>query len=115
MVMYKNATIFVFSETVRKNKEGTKIKTFDYENPLRSFRADVQPNTLTESELKLYGINEKKAKTRKAFLEIGEIIEDNTRVKVETDEGENGIYTVAPLNKWRRHSEVLLIPVENEK
>ena len=53
MVMYKNATISVFSETVKKNKEGTKIKTFDYENPLRSFRADVQPNTLTESEMKL--------------------------------------------------------------
>ena len=47
VVMYKNATVSVASETVKKNREGTKIKFFDFDNPLEVLRADVQPNTLT--------------------------------------------------------------------
>ena len=36
------------------------------------------------------------------------------RAKVIEDDGEIKIYNIQPLNKWRFHSEVLLIPVENE-
>ena len=51
MVIFPNATVYVASETTYKNSEGTKIKCYDFENPLESFRADIQPNTLTQSQI----------------------------------------------------------------
>ena len=53
VVMYKNATVSVASETVKKNREGTKIKFFDFDNPLEVLRADVQPNTLDLTKKRL--------------------------------------------------------------
>lgn len=114
MVLYKNATVSVIPVTITKNKHGTKIKEFDYNNPSLSFRADVQPNTLSEAEVKLYGLSEAKARTKKVFFDIKYTIADNCRVRVVTDEGEDDIYTVGCVNRWRTHSEVLLIPVEHE-
>lgn len=113
-VMYLNATIYVANETVKKNSEGTKIKTFDFENPLESFRADVQPNTLSETELKLYGITEKKASTKKVFFQNAQLLKRGNRAKVVYDNGDVEIYYIEPVNRWRQHGEVLLIPVENE-
>ena len=49
MLFFPNATICVAEETAEKNEEGTKIKKYDFENPLEEFQADVQPNTLTRA------------------------------------------------------------------
>ena len=57
MVLFPNATLKVASQTVTKNAEGTKIKTYDFINPLDTFRADVQPNVLTKEQIWSIGGN----------------------------------------------------------
>lgn len=115
MIFFPNATVEIAIQTVSKNAEGTKIKKFDFSEPIASFRADVQPNTLTEYQIELYGINTKNANTKKMFFdESHESVTVGTRAKVTEDDGTIGIYRVQPLNKWRGHCEALLIPVEGE-
>ena len=116
MVFFKNAQISVSSLTTTKNAEGTKIKKFDFENPLETFRADVQPNVLTSAQIELYGLDSKKANTKKCFCEMNEGIymTIGNRVKVEFDIGSVEYYDIQPVNFWRFHKEFLLIPVENE-
>ena len=62
MLFFPNATIYVSDLKTIKNSEGTKIKTFDFENPLESFRVDVQPTVFTSAQVELYGINAKTAR-----------------------------------------------------
>jgi len=116
MVFFKNATLKIAALTITKNKEGTKIKKFDFENPLETFRADVQPNVLTTAQIELYGLDSERANTKKCFCEMNEGIYmtiDN-RVKVIFDDNTSEIYMIQPVNIWRFHKEFLLIPVENE-
>lgn len=117
MLLFPNATVYVAGLTVTKNAEGTKIKTYDFENPLESFRCDVQPNVLTSAQIELYGINSKNANTKKCFinLEDGQFMTSGNRAKVVYDDNSVEIYNIQPFNVWRFHKEFLLIPVENEK
>lgn len=117
MLLFPNATIYVSALTVTKNEEGTKIKTYDFDNPLESFRCDVQPNVLTSAQIELYGINSKTANTKKCFinLEDGKFMTLGNRAKVVYDDNSVEIYNIQPVNVWRFHKEFLLIPVENEK
>lgn len=114
MILFPNATLYVAQQTITKNSEGTKIKSFDFTNPLETFRADVQPNSLSQYQIELYGINSKTSDTKKCFFDFNSqhMILGN-RVKVVEDDGTEKIYSIQPINKWRIHSEVLLIPVEN--
>mgnify|MGYP006967119878 CR=1 FL=1 len=116
MLFFPNATIYVSDLKTVKNDEGTKIKTFDFENALESFRCDVQPNTLTSSQVELYGLDAKTANTKKCFtnMESGSSMVLGNRAKVEYDDGSVEYYNIQPVNKWRFHKEFLLIPVENE-
>lgn len=116
MLFFPNATIFVSSLTVTKNKEGTKIKTFDFENFLESFRVDVQPNTLTHAQIELYGLKVTTANTKKCFINLkdGNFMKIGNRAKVVYDNGDVEYYNIQPVNIWRYHKEFLLIPVENE-
>lgn len=117
MLLFPNATVYVAEVTTTKNSEGTKIKTFDFETPLESFRCDVQPNVLTSAQIELYGINSKTANTKKCFinLEDGKFMTLGNRAKVVFDDTTVEYYNIQPLNVWRFHKEFLLIPVENEK
>ena len=117
MLFFPNATVSVSDLKITKNSEGTKIKTFDFENPLESFRCDVQPNTLTSAQIELYGLNSKTANTKKCFinLEDGNYMTIGNRAKVDFDNGTVEYYDIQPVNIWRFHKEFLLIPVENEK
>ena len=115
MVLYQNALLKVASLQITKNEEGTKIKTYDFTSPLTSFRADVQPNTLTKEQIDLYGINTKNAKTKKVFFGgFNQYMIAGNRVQVNYDNGAVEVYNICPVNEWRNHSEVLLVPVENE-
>lgn len=114
MVHYPNATINVAKLSKTKNAEGTYIKTFDFTQPLESFRADVQPNTLTREQISLYGINEKTAHTKKVFFDSASYMTSGNRAQVVYDDGTTEEYNICPVNKWRVHCEALLIPVENE-
>lgn len=117
MLLFPNSTIYVSDLKVTKNSEGTKIKTYDFENPLESFLADVQPNVLTSAQIELYGINAKTANTKKCFCDIssGEFMTSGNRAKVIYSDGNVEYYNIQPVNVWRFHKEFLLIPVENEK
>lgn len=114
MVHYPNATIEIAEQTVTKNSQGTKIKKFDFTEPVDSFRADVQPNTLTKEQIELYGISTRNAETKKIFYTKSDYMTTRNRARVTYDTGEIGLYNICPVNKWRVHCEALLIPVENE-
>lgn len=114
MVHYPNATVEIAELTTSKNTEGTLIKEYDFSDPLDSFRADVQPNTLTQAQIDLYGIDTKTAKTKKCFFTSSNYMIAGNRARITFDSGEVEYYNICPENKWRVHSEVLLIPVENE-
>lgn len=114
MVFFPNATCLIAEQTTVKNSEGTKIKTFDFSNPLETFRADVQPNSLSQYQIELYGISSKNADTKKCFFDFdSKYAVPGNRMKVVGDDGTQKVYSIHPVNKWRLHSEVLLIPVEN--
>lgn len=115
MVHFPNATVTVAKVTNTVNAEGTRIKAYDFTTePLETFRADVQPNTLTKEQIDLYGINEKTAETKKCFFDNASYMKSGNRVKVDFDDGVTEYYNICPENKWRVHSECLLVPVENE-
>lgn len=114
MVHYPNATVEIAELTVTVNDEGTKIKKYDFEDPVDSFRADVQPNTLTREQIELYGIDTKTAKTKKIFYTGSSAMVTGNRARVVFDNGGIEFYNICPVNEWRVHCEALLIPVENE-
>ena len=117
MLLFPNATIYVSDLKITKSKEGIKIKKYDFENPLESFPADVQPNVLTSYQAEIYGISAKTANTKKCFIDInkGVYMTLGNRAKVVYDKtGAVEYYNIQPVNLWRFHKEFLLIPVENE-
>lgn len=117
MLLFPNSTIYVSELKITKNSEGTKIKKYDFENPLESFKADIQPNTLTSAQIELYGINTKNANTKKCFCNIsdGNYMISGNRAKVIYENGNVEFYGIQPIISWRFHKEFLLIPVENEQ
>lgn len=117
MLFFPNAIIYVSDLKIIKNKEGTKIKTYDFDNPIEIMSADVQPNTLSSEQIELYGINSKNAHTKKCFIknDDGKYMVLGNRVQVKYNSGEVEYYNIQPINIWRFHKEFLLIPVENEK
>ena len=116
MLLFPNATIYVSDLKITKNSEGTKIKTYDFENALENFPADVQPHILKSAEMEVYGINAKTANTKKCFCDLdkGNYMTVGNRAKVVYDNGAVEYYNIQPVNFWRLHKEFLLIPVENE-
>lgn len=115
MVHYPNALVEIAEKSIVKNSEGTKIAEYDFENPVESFRADVQPNALTQYQIDLYGISDRTAETKKVFYTGALHMKSGNRARVTFDDGSVGTYTICPPNKWRVHCEALLIPVENEE
>lgn len=117
MLFFSNATIYVSDLKTTKNQEGTKIKTYDFDNPLESFRVDVQPNTLTSAQIELYGISAKTANTKKCFVDIenaNNMVLGNRAKVIYDDDNVVEYYNIQPVTSWRFHKEFLLIPVENE-
>lgn len=113
MVKYFNATVEIWEEKSTVNEEGDKI--LDYVL-VDSVRGDVQPHTLTEDEVSLYGINTKKANVKKFFFNgKNKNIKNGNRAVVSSEYTEaTDIYTIMSVNAWERHGECLLVPVENE-
>lgn len=114
MVHYPNAKIDIAVISVTTNDEGTKIKSYDFTSPIESISADVQPHTLTKEEIQLFGIDEKTAKTKKAFYTRSSFMLSGNRARVTYNDGTIEYYNICPQNEWRVHSEALLVPVENE-
>ena len=113
MVLFVNATVKIKGLTTTVNDEGDTISSY---TDICSFNADVQPAKLSEGDIALYGLNDKKAEIKKMFyngyyacMTQGARAEVTSRLDKTTR-----IYTVEPVNTWPRHGECLLVPVENE-
>lgn len=113
MVRYKNATVTIYEETNTLNAEGDMISTF---TEVETIEGDVQPHSLTEDEIRLYGVSTSRGNVR-LFLYNGyhPNIKAGNRASVYSSfSGTTELFTVMPMNAWSRHGECILIPVENE-
>lgn len=113
MVRFHNAVVTIFAETVEANDDGDLICEY---GQVEIIEGDVQPHTLTEDEIKLYGISTSKGNVR-LFLYNGyhENIKSGNRASVLSSfTGQTEWFNIMPVNAWSRHGECLLVPVENE-
>lgn len=113
MVRFFNATVTVYGESTTTNEDGDKISSFAVADTIKG---DVQPHTLTDDEVKAYGISASKGSV-KLFLYNGyhESVKSGNRAVVQSDfTGGSETYTIMPINAWSKHGECLLVPVENE-
>ena len=113
MVRFINASVIIFAEVTTIDDEGDSITDFEQ---VEVIEGDVQPHTLTEDEIKLYGISAKKGNIR-LFLYNGyhESVKAGNRASVLSSfTNTTEIFTIMPINAWSKHGECLLVPVENE-
>lgn len=113
MVRYFNASIDILEETNIMNEEGDYISSFSL---VETVKGDVQPHSLTEDEIKEYGLSSVRGNV-KLFLFNGlhPNIKTGNRASVTSSLSQDTtIYSIMPTNAWSRHGECLLIPVENE-
>lgn len=114
MVRYKNASVSILAESTTLDDSGDYISEW---SPIETIIGDVQPHSMTEDEMKLYGISTIRGNVR-LFLYNGlhPNVKVGNRAKVtsalsQTEE----TFNIMPINAWSRHGECLLIPVENEE
>jgi hypothetical protein len=117
--MMDNATVSVYVPILSINAEGTEIRAWGYKqtpvvDPAETFRADVQPSSLTQAQLEQWGISDAAANMKKLFADLSLYLALNTRVKVTTDEDGTAYYDVKVVNPWPSHVEALLVPVQGE-
>ena len=113
MVRFNNATVTTYTESVTMNDEGDMVQSYVVAEVIVG---DVQPNAMTEDELRAYGISERKGEV-KLFLYNGlhASIKSGNRASVASEfTQDTKMYTIMPVNAWSRHGECLLVPVENE-
>ena len=113
MVRYNNAVVTIYTETAIIDDSGDSIVEF---TQVEVIEGDVQPHTLTEDEIKLYGISVRKGGV-KLFLYNGlhsSVKAGNRASVLSSFTGQTDLYSIMPVNAWSRHGECLLIPVENE-
>lgn len=110
MVLYKNENVIIAEKTMTKNSDGVRIATYDFDtNPKATFMADIQPLSLSQSDIQIYGINTKNANVKKMFFENNDEVKIGNRAKAGST-----VYEIKGLNKWRTHYEAILVPIENE-
>lgn len=114
MVIFKNAKVTIYEEVASIDNMGDTVSEY---TEVETIIGDVQPHTLTQDEMKLYGISESKGNV-KLFLYNGlhASVKTGARAKVKSNFTQSEeMYTVMPCNAWSRHGECLLVPVENER
>lgn len=113
MVRYNNAVVTIYGEVPEVDSSGDVITDF---SQVDLIEGDVQPHTLTEDEVKIYGISASKGNV-KLFLYNGfhsSIKAGNRASVLSSFTGQSEMYTIMPVNAWSKHGECLLVPVENE-
>lgn len=113
MVRYINARIEIYEEVSETDDAGDVITEF---SKVGEVAGDVQPHTLTEDEIKAFGLSTVKGNVR-LFLYNGffENIKAGNRAKVISDLSHSEEwFNIMPINAWTKHGECLLVPVENE-
>jgi hypothetical protein len=113
MVRFHNAVVTILSETAETDEAGDVITDWSQAEVIEG---DVQPHTLTEDEIKVFGLSTMKGNVR-LFLYNGyhESVKAGNRASVLSSfSGKTELFNIMPINAWSKHGECLLIPVENE-
>ena len=113
MVRFHNAVITILTETAETDGAGDVITDWSQTEVIEG---DVQPHTLTEDEIKAFGLSTMKGNVR-LFLYNGfhESVKAGNRASVLSSfTGETELFNIMPINAWSKHGECLLVPVENE-
>jgi hypothetical protein len=113
MVRFINAVVTILGETTSIDDSGDCISEW---SAVEVIKGDVQPHSMTEDEVKAYGISTSRGNVR-LFLYNGyhPNVKVGNRASVQSDfTGTTEIFNIMPINAWSRHGECLLIPVENE-
>lgn len=113
MVRFQNAVVTILQESTTLDESGDYIAEW---SQVEVIRGDVQPHSMTEDEMKVYGISESRGNVR-IFLYNG--LHPNVKVGNRASvlsalSGKTELFNIMPVNAWTRHGECLLIPVENE-
>ena len=113
MVRFNNAVVEILAESAEVDDEGDVIADW---SKVEEIKGDVQPHTLTEDEIKAFGLSTMKGNVR-LFLYNGyhENIKSGNRANVLSSfTGKSELFNIMPMNAWSKHGECLLVPVENE-
>jgi len=113
MVRFNNAVVSILGESTTIDDSGDYIAEW---TQVETLEGDVQPHSLTEDEMKAYGISQSRGSV-KLFLYNGyhENIKVGNRASVlSAFTGKTEVYNIMPINAWSKHGECLLLPVENE-
>ena len=113
MVRFNNAVVEILAESAEVDDAGDVIADW---SKVEEIKGDVQPHTLTEDEIKTFGLSTMKGNVR-LFLYNGyhENIKSGNRASVLSSfTGKTELFNIMPINAWSRHGECLLVPVENE-
>ena len=113
MVRFYNAVVEILAETAEIDEAGDVIADW---SKVEEIKGDVQPHTLTEDEIKAFGLSTMKGNVR-LFLYNGyhENIKSGNRASVLSSfTGKSELFNIMPINAWSKHGECLLVPVENE-
>ena len=114
MVRFHNAVVTILAETAETDDAGDVITDWSQTEVIKG---DVQPHTLTEDEIKAFGLSTIKGNVR-LFLYNGyhENVKSGNRASVLSSfTGKTELFNIMPINAWSKHGECLLIPVENEE
>ena len=113
VVRFINATVTILAESATLDDEGDYIAEWAQ---VETIEGDVQPHTLTEDEMKAYGISTSRGNIRKFFYNgIHPNVKVGNRASVlSAFTGTSEIFNIMPINAWSNHGVCLLIPVENE-
>ncbi len=113
MVRFHNAVVTILTETAETDEAGDVITDWSQTEVIKG---DVQPHTLTEDEIKAFGLSTIKGNVR-LFLYNGyhENVKSGNRASVLSSfTGKTELFNIMPINAWSKHGECLLVPVENE-
>lgn len=113
MVRFQNAVVEILAESAEVDDAGDVIAEW---LKVEEIKGDVQPHTLTEDEIKAFGLSTSKGNVR-LFLYNGyhENIKSGNRASVLSSfTGKTELFNIMPINAWSKHGECLLVPVENE-
>lgn len=113
VVRFINATVTILSESTVLDDEGDYIAEWA---EVETIKGDVQPHSMTEDEMKAYGISTSRGNVRKFFYNgIHPNVKVGNRASVQSDfTGTTEVFNIMPINAWSSHGVCLLIPVENE-
>lgn len=114
MVRFHNAVVSILAEQNTIDDSGDYIAEWTQAEVIEG---DVQPHTMTEDEIKAFGLSTIKGNVR-LFLYNGyhENVKSGNRASVLSSfTGKSELFNIMPINAWSKHGECLLIPVENEE